>query len=120
MTPRIILALVLDALVIAGFAALGREQHDSGPAITGALETAWPFLIGGAVGWLVWWLARRSPALGLGGGAVVWLSTVVVGMALRALTGQGTAFVFVLVTLGVTGAFLLGWRAVAFFIDRRR
>lgn len=44
---------------------------------------------------------------------LVWLSTVVVGMGLRAGIGAGTALSFILVATGATGLLLLGWRALA-------
>ena len=49
---------------------------------------------------------RRPTALvptGLG----VWLGTVAVGMILRVLAGQGTAFAFILVALAFLGLFQL-------------
>jgi len=45
-------------------------------------------------------------------GVVVWLSTELVGMLLRVLTGDGTAWSFVLVSLVVLGVFLVGYRLV--------
>jgi hypothetical protein len=45
-------------------------------------------------------------------GIGAWLGTVAVGMVLRVVSGQGTAFAFVLVALGFLGLFLLGWRLV--------
>jgi hypothetical protein len=42
----------------------------------------------------------------------VWLATVAVGMTLRVLAGQGTAFAFILVALAFLGLFQLGWRLV--------
>ena len=45
-------------------------------------------------------------------GLGVWLGTVAVGMALRVLAGQGTAFAFIVVALAFLGLFQLGWRLV--------
>lgn len=56
----------------------------------------------------------------LAGGAIVWVCTVAGGMLLRAATGAGTAFSFIIVASLVTGALVLGWRAVARFRGRRR
>ena len=44
---------------------------------------------------------------------VVWVATVVIGMLLRKLTGQGTAVSFIVVASLTTVALLLGWRAIA-------
>lgn len=112
------LAAILDAVCLVVFAAVGRQTHAE--AWTGAFTTAAPFLVGGAIGWALWWAVRREAPVGLSGGAVVWLAAVVAGMLLRQLTGQGTAWTFVIVTLIVTGVLLLGWRAIAALILRRR
>ena len=72
-------------------------------------STAWPFLVGSVAGWLAVraWRAPRSLApAGLG----VVVATVAVGMVLRVVSGQGTAFAFVLVALGFLGLMMLGWR----------
>ncbi|WP_441005925.1 DUF3054 family protein [Mycobacterium malmoense] len=53
-------------------------------------------------------------------GVVVWLCTVVVGMALRKASSAGVAASFVVVAASVTALLLLGWRAVAGLALRRR
>lgn len=117
---RVGLAAALDAVVVLVFAAVGRASHDRGylplvgesSPVLGVLATAWPFLVGTAVGWLlVRSLSHRWP-IPVGPGVTVVASTVVGGMLLRALTGQGAAPAFVVVATLVLGAFLLGWRAV--------
>ena len=61
---------------------------------------------------------RRVPST-LAEGAVVLVATILVGMALRQLTDQGTATPFVVVaTLSLT-LLLLGWRLVAGWLLRR-
>lgn len=102
-------ALAVDVAALLLFAAVGRRTHALG--VAGVLETAWPFLVGLVVGWLVWQV-HRAPASVWPRGVALWLSTVAVGMGLRALTGEGTAPSFVLVTLGVLAVLLLGPRAV--------
>jgi hypothetical protein len=42
-----------------------------------------------------------------------WLGTVVLGMAFRVVSGQGTAPAFVGVALAFLGLFLLGWRLLS-------
>ena len=39
-----------------------------------------------------------------------WLGAVALGMVFRVVSGQGTAFAFVLVALAFLGLFMLGWR----------
>ena len=80
---------------------------------SGVLATAWPFLVGLAVGWTLVRSLSHQWALEVGPAISVVVATVVVGMLLRALTGQGTAPSFVLVATLVLAALLLGWRAVA-------
>lgn len=109
--------LVADVVLVTMFAALGRNAHEQSP--WGALETAWPFLIGALVGWAIV-RAHRRPAAIFPTGVVIWLSTEIIGMLLRTVTGQGTALAFVLVSLGVLGLFLLGYRLIVLLIGRIR
>lgn len=123
MTPRATLAsvlgsLVLDAVLVVGFAATGRASHDS-DVLSGLWGTAWPFLAALAVGWLVT-LAWRAPAAPLRTGVGLWLVTLVGGMLLRAVSGQGTALPFVIVATLVLGATLVGWRLIAVAVRRSR
>lgn len=108
-TPLI--AAALDALLVIVFAAIGRASH-SEALLSGLLRTAWPFLAGLAVGWLVVRLTSL-PGAGLRAGLIVWICTVAGGMLLRALTGQGTAASFIVVASIVLGTFLMGWRVAA-------
>jgi hypothetical protein len=116
---RTVRAVVLDVLVVLVFAAVGRRSHGESSAAVGVLGTAWPFLTGIAVGWLVSLLALRVVPLTVRHGIPVWLSTVAVGMLLRVATGSGTAFSFIVVATVFLGVFLLGWRAVAGLLARR-
>jgi hypothetical protein len=110
---RITTGLALDAALIALFAAIGRRNHGETSALLGLATTAWPFLAGMAAGWLVWLTAFHRAPLSVRDGIPVWLGTVALGMALRGLTGAGTAFSFVIVATLFLGTSLLGWRAVA-------
>ncbi|PBB08091.1 hypothetical protein CKW39_09700 [Kocuria sp. WRN011] len=109
------LFLIADLVLVTIFAALGRNAHEQSP--WGALETAWPFLLGALVGWVLI-RAHRRPAALFPTGVVVWLSAEIIGMLLRMLTGQGTALAFVLVSLGVLGLFLLGYRLIVLLVGR--
>ncbi len=46
-------------------------------------------------------------------GALVWLTTVIVGLLLRAVTGGGMAIAFMIVATTTLGILLVGWRFVA-------
>jgi hypothetical protein len=108
----LIIALTLDVVSVAVFCAVGRRSHAEGIDIAGVAQTAWPFLSGTAIGWL---LSRgwRRPTAVAPTGVVIWVCTVAVGMLLRSLTGQGVAVSFILVASTVTAVLLLGWRTVA-------
>jgi len=114
-------AVALDVAFVVFFAAVGRASHErgylplagEGDALRGVLLTAWPFVAGAVVGWvLVRLLSHRWP-VDLGPGISVVLCTVLVGMLLRVVTAQGTAPTFVLVATLVLAVLLLGWRFVA-------
>jgi peptidoglycan/LPS O-acetylase OafA/YrhL len=111
--------LGMDVICVLVFCAVGRRSHDEGLSITGVATTAWPFLIGTVVGWLVsrgW----RQPTAVVPTGVIVWLCTVVVGMVLRKASSAGVAASFVVVAASVTALLLLGWRTVAGLALRRR
>ena len=103
------LAVILDCGCVLVFVIIGRASHTKGESLAGVASTAWPFLAGLAGGWLAARAWRRP--LGLWpAGAGAWLGAVALGMVLRVVSGQGTAFAFILVALAFLGLFLLGWR----------
>jgi hypothetical protein len=112
-------AFAADVVCILIFVAIGRRNHAEGVTLAGIAETAWPFLAGLAVGWLVT-RAWRAPTAVRPTGVAVWLITVTIGMALRAGTGAGTALSFIAVTTVFTGVLLMGWRAAVTVVARRR
>ncbi|WP_040784783.1 DUF3054 domain-containing protein [Nocardia pneumoniae] len=116
---RKLLPLVTDALLVVVFCAIGRRSHDEA-VLAGLLRTLWPFATGLAAGWLIAasgrWRRGADEARFDGTalwptGVVVWIGTLVGGMLLRVVSGQGTAVSFVLVAGTVLALFLLGWRA---------
>jgi peptidoglycan/LPS O-acetylase OafA/YrhL len=117
--PEIVRAVVLDAALIVVFALVGRASHGEDLAPSGVLGTAWPFLAGGLAGWIVA-RAWRNPSRVVPTGLVVWAVTVVVGVVLRALTGEGVVVPFVITTAIILGVLLLGWRAISALVVRRR
>ncbi|MGW5385502.1 DUF3054 domain-containing protein [Nocardia sp. NPDC003963] len=112
-------AIVVDIVLVVVFCAIGRRSHDES-VLTGLLHTAWPFVTGLAVGWIAALLIARKPAGAAPfdgsrlwpSGVVIWLCTLVFGMLLRVVAGQGTAFSFIVVAAVVLAVFLLGWRGV--------
>lgn len=117
---RYVPALILDAVLVLIFAAIGRASHDEDPA--GFLLTAWPFVIALLVGHAIAALlpARPRRPWSLLWGAVVWVVTVAGGMVLRVVGGDTAQVPFIVVATIVLGVFLLGWRALAALMRRRR
>ncbi|HEX9178393.1 DUF3054 domain-containing protein [Mycobacterium sp.] len=111
-------AVLADALCVLLFCAIGRRSHAEGVTVSGVAETAWPFLVGAAVGWLVSRGWRRPLAI-TPTGVAVWACTIAVGMLLRKATSGGVAVTFVIVASVVTAIFLLGWRGVAAVVPDR-
>ena len=114
----VLLALAADVVLVVVFAAIGRASHHEA-VLPWLLETAWPFLAGLALGWLIS-LAWRAPLAPVRTGLPVWALTVAAGMVLRAVSGQGVVLAFVIVASIVLLVFLVGWRAVARLATRRR
>jgi hypothetical protein len=112
-------ASLFDVLAVVVFVAIGRTSHDHGVTLSGVASTAWPFLAGVAVGWGVA-RAWRRPFEIAPTAVIVWITCVTVGMALRVVSGQGTAVAFIVVALAFLALELLGWRALARVGTRRR
>ncbi len=114
-------AAALDAGAILVFAAVGRANHDEGVLGengVGLLTTAWPFLVGAALGWVIakgW----TKPCAWRPTGVIVWASTLVGGMLLRLASGQGVQVSFVIVAGLVLAAFLMGWRVISGLLAKR-
>lgn len=112
-----ITTLALDLAVVLLFAIAGQASHYDAVTVSGVLGIAWPFAIGLVLAWLVAGRTRWS-LRSLRTGVLIWPLTLVAGMAIRLLTGQGTVLAFVLVATGVLGLGLLGWRTAAALITR--
>jgi FtsH-binding integral membrane protein len=113
------LAAALDVCCVLIFVIIGRANHAKGETLGGITSTAWPFLAGLAVGWVLSRAWRRP--IGLRPvGVIVWLVTVALGMMLRVVSGQGTAVAFIVVALAFLGLCLLGWRLVWKLVARAR
>ena len=114
---RALTALFADAVCVIVFCTIGLRSHAEGLTVAGIAQTAWPFLAGTGVGWLLiggW----RRPFTVIPVGVVVWVCTVVVGMVLRKETSAGVSASFVVVASVSTAVLLLGWRAAAALFRR--
>ena len=107
--PGVLPAAAVDVSCVLLFAIVGRSSHAEANTLAGVLHTAWPFLVGCLAGLVVsrYW---RSPARVVTG-AVVWVCTVLGGVALRLASGDTPQLSFVVVTAVVLGVLLVGWRA---------
>jgi len=117
-TRPAVAALAGDIVCVLVFCALGRRSHAEGLTLAGIAETAWPFLSGTVLGWVIsrgW----RAPTAVAPTGVIVWVATVVVGMLLRKASSQGVAASFIVVASVVTALLLLGWRGVAALVRKR-
>jgi hypothetical protein len=106
------LAAAFDVVLVFVFVVIGRRSHGERLTLLGTAETWWPFLVGLTVGWLVT-RAWRRPLGVVVPGLPLWISTVVIGLLLRLATGHTAQLPFVVVTIVVLAAFLVGWRALA-------
>ncbi|HNP56398.1 MAG TPA: DUF3054 domain-containing protein [Gordonia sp. (in: high G+C Gram-positive bacteria)] len=121
----LLVTAVVDVVMIALFAASGRESHRKDMTVLGVVDTAWPFLAGAAVGWSLMYVYAHIGSPDSAGarvfrperpvpfGVAIWIFTVAVGMTLRAVLHQGTAAAFICVATVVLCLFLVGWRIVA-------
>ncbi|MGY4654617.1 DUF3054 domain-containing protein [Mycobacterium sp. URHB0021] len=118
-TRAALTALAADVVCVVVFCMIGRRSHAEGITLSGLAETAWPFLAGAGVGWL---LSRgwRRPVAVAPTGVAVWLCTVVIGMLLRKASSQGVAVSFIVVASLVTALLLLGWRGAVAALTARR
>jgi len=112
------LTYLFDLLSVLLFVAIGRHAHNHGLTWKGMFSTIWPVGVGLLAGWIYVRLAKRSAA-SIRSGFVVVLFTVVVGMILRVISGQGTAFTFIVVALVFLSLFLVGWRWIYFKLGLR-
>lgn len=138
-------AFLLDAVCVLVFAAGGRSSHEESLSIGGVAQTAWPFLVGLGVGWVVLlaaarrsagtpgtgaarpgaagagtsWSTRWSHLSPVPAGVVLVLASWGLGMGLRLVTDQGASGAFPLVALAFLTLTLIGWRVIAALVSRR-
>jgi hypothetical protein len=107
------LAAAADVVAVLVFAIVGRASHDEGFTASGLLETAWPFVVGVAGGWVGVFLARLAP-LSYPAATMMLVKTVILGCVLRVVFTDGNApLSFVIVATAFLGAAFFGWRFAA-------
>jgi hypothetical protein len=97
---------------------VGRHSHSENDTFVGVLQTAWPYLVATALGSVLARAWRRPYAWSTA--LVVWVTTVVLGMVLRLLSGDTAAWPFWIVAFITLGILLLGWRLLARAVLRAR
>ncbi len=116
--------LIVDIIAIAVFALLARIAHqtDTMPLnVAGWLSTWWPFLVGVFLSWGLLGALKVEGYRVFPAGVLTWVVTVVVGLGIWSLrNGDLPHWSFVLVATVMSGLLLLGWRAVARVVTRRR
>jgi len=113
--------IVIDLVLTAVFCVIGRRSHAEGvfSDLPGLLHTTWPFVVALVAAHIVL-LTARTHADRVSAGLIVWAVTVIGGLALRALSGQGTALPFMIVATLVLALLLIGWRIVLAVVRRMR
>jgi hypothetical protein len=110
--------LSLDLTWVLLFVILGRNTHNEEPTFGGLVQTAAPFLIALALGWIVTraWQDPYSTRTGIG----VTASVLLLGIGLRRIAfDEGIALSFILVTVGFLVLTLIGWRLVLQRVEQR-
>lgn len=108
--------LVADAALVVLFAVLGNISHESGLSPADVWSTAWPFLLGLALGWWVTF-SWRYPSNIWPIGLILVIFVVAWGMMMRHfLTDGGVEVSFVMVATLVLGALLLGRRLLTKYV----
>ena len=119
-SPSVMLPLLADLGCVVGFALGGRSTHESGDTIGVLLAIAWPFVVAALLAHGVLRLRGSSPVRLWPSGVTVVATTYVLGMALRMVSGRGVDGGFPVVAALFLAATMLGWRAVALLVIRRR
>lgn len=82
------IALIVDLVLVVLFTIIGHYTHSHNFDPQGLLTTAWPFLVGLGVAWLLAAVWDR-PIAPLATGTGVWAITILIGLVIRGITGAG-------------------------------
>jgi hypothetical protein len=111
-------AAAADAVAVLAFTLIGIASHE-GSFVSAFGRVVWPFALAAALGWIMT-RAWHDPARIWPTGVLIWFLTVVGGLALRGVSGQGLAWTFALVTALFLAVTMLGWRALVAALRRGR
>ncbi len=107
--------IIVDLILVLVFALLGLWSHHGGWDAVTYIRIASPFVLAYAAA-AIWTGIWRTAHVFWPQGVYVWLITVLGGIGLRYLFGDGIAVPFQLVTAGSLAVLLLGRRMVSNFI----
>lgn len=115
---RLALSFLLDIGLVLAFVTLSRLSHDQSLDPAGIFGTAWPFLVGLVIGWLITrsWRTTLTFTAALG----IFVCTLALGIAFRHITFTGAQPSFVAMAFSVLSVLLMGWRLMAYLELRRR
>lgn len=117
---RSVIGFAADAALVVLFAVLGNISHESGLSPADVWSTAWPFLLGLALGWWITY-SWRFPSNIWPIGVFLVIFTVVWAMMMRHfVTDGGVQLSFVVVATLTLAVFMLGRRLVTKLLLRRR
>lgn len=108
---------VIDLILALAFALLSRINEAL--TLTGVIVAWWPFALGAAFGWVASY-ALRIPVGSIAGGLLTALGAILIGLGLRAISGQDVALGFTIIVSVVFVISFLGWRIIATIVVRRR
>ncbi|MCW2820131.1 MAG: hypothetical protein JWR42_2918 [Marmoricola sp.] len=115
-----ILPLVADLVCVLVFAIAGKGSHEAGASEWVVLAIVWPFAVGVLAAHAALLARGRSVRPVWPAGVAVLAAAYVVGMVLRVVSGRGIAVGFLVVAAIFLAVTLLGWRALADLVARRR
>ncbi len=104
------LSYLVDLVFLVVFVTVGRSVHGHGDTLAGIAKTLWPFAAGLSAGWVALFRGLRRGSLPIA--AALAATTALLGQFLRVVSGQGTAFPFILVSLGFVEGTFVGWRVL--------
>ncbi len=113
------LQILLDLAVVLAFAAIGRASHAEALDPSQLFRTAAPFVLATLMAWVLL-VMRPGLVAGWRQAALVWGTTLVLGMLFRAMLGQGVQPSFVAVAGSVLLAGMAGWRVLSYAALRAR
>lgn len=112
--------LMKDIIAVLVFAVLARAAH-GGLGLAQIADTFWPFAVGALVGTGIATVALRGAGSAIRYGVIVWLVTVLTGLAIWAARHAAAPHIsFIIVATTMSGLLLLGWRAARMLVARRR